>query len=265
MAEEDSSPGRWAGSSYVRRARVAPVALVVTPLLPLAGTAVAALPGWLKLASTAWLLVTYAVQELGRDRGLRLQDDLWRSWGGPPTTDGLRWRTSRNPILTADRHRDFKTLVGSDLEFPTREFERNDPLGADHIYEAAVARLRSATRQDEPLLLSENAGYGFRRNCLGLRSWGIATSVACIVASLLLIWLSDSDGVRVLAICTGSVAVLAGLFWILVVNREWVRRQAVSYSECLFMVAARRAANRRAPNGTPAPAAAQSSEESPEC
>jgi hypothetical protein len=241
--DEEVSKGPWAAGMYVRRARVAPVLLVVLPLLPLAATAITALPGWLKLASGGWFVATYTVQELGRDRGVRLQDNLWVSWGGAPTTDALRWRTSRNPILTADRHRHVQKLVGADLKLPDATAEESNPAGADHVYEAAVARLRETTRVGEPQLLAENASYGLRRNCLGLRPWGRAVAVLSLFVSLYLVLWNYSSAITVPAACTVGVSAISALFWWLVVQGDWVHRQAVAYSNCLFMVVTRRANN----------------------
>jgi hypothetical protein len=240
----DSEGGVLAAGLYVRRARLAPVALVVAPLLPLAGTAIAVLPGWLKVASGIWLVAAYAVQELGRDRGLQLEPALWSSWGGPPTTDALRWRTSANLTLTKERHRQVQAIVGHHLRLPTERRECSNPELADNIYEAAVSALRNATRVGERRLLQENAGYGFRRNCLGLRSWGIAAAALVLVVSLLTIpALASVDSLAVAVFC-GTVGGTFAAFWLWVVTPAWVHRQAVAYSRELFAVVERRSRDR---------------------
>jgi hypothetical protein len=65
------------------------------------------------------------------------------------------------------------------LRLPTEAEEVQDPEGADAVYELAVGALRERTRDTNqyPPVPSENARYGFRRNVLGLRPYGIATSL----------------------------------------------------------------------------------------
>src|SRR5437016_2310437 len=79
--------------AYSIKARWSPVFLAVLPPLILCFALVPGLPAWNKL----WPLlgaagVVILVDQLGRDRGKRLEPALWASWGGAPTTAALRHR-----------------------------------------------------------------------------------------------------------------------------------------------------------------------------
>jgi hypothetical protein len=224
--------------AYARQARIAPVLFVSAPLLPLACTAVASLPGWSKISGGAWLVLAYAVQEFGRDRGLRLQDRLWTAWGGAPTTQLLRWRTSNNVALTAERHRLVASVVGPALKLPNKYDEIQNPEAADRMYEAAVTQLRALTREKDSLLEAENASYGFRRNCLGLRPWGITSSLLGLALGAAPTWLTLGENAAMFSF-SAAIAVCGGLFWLLVVREDWVKRQAFSYAAALFTTTAK--------------------------
>jgi hypothetical protein len=185
-----TGPGRLL-DSYGRQARLAPVLLVALPAVLLGLALIPSLPTWQKL----WPIlagggVVILLEQLGRDAGKRLQADLWRSWGGPPATALLRHRETSNPVLLARRHEQLAALMGRPL--PTAQQEQDDPAGADHVYEAAVALLISRTRrrEDFPLVFVELRHYGFRRNLLGLQPFGLrvsAVSAAGAVLGLILV------------------------------------------------------------------------------
>jgi hypothetical protein len=220
--------------AYDRRARIAPVVLVVAPLLPIAVGAPIQLPGWQKLWGAAWLAVPVLVEELGRDRGRRLQPELWRAWGGAPTTTMLRWRGAANRVQVERRHALPQEQVGAGLRLPTEAEEVQDPEGADAAYEAAVGVLKERTRDASqyPLVLNENARYGFRRNVFGLRPFGIAASLIALGAALM-----AAVAIRkVMAafVAAAAVDVLLLLFWWRIVTEAWVRPAAEAYADALL-------------------------------
>jgi hypothetical protein len=231
-------PGRIL-DSYSVKARWSPVFLVALPLLVACVAFVPSLSAWGKL----WPLlggaaVIILIDQLGRDAGKRMQPDLWASWGGAPTTTALRHRDSPNPVLLARRHEQLQRVLGHAL--PTEAEERADPVGADHAYEAATSILIARTRdhrKDLPLVFVENCNYGFRRNMLGLRPWGMSVSLLTALAVLAglattLAGISKfSEGLLGLA---AAVAVIAFVIWWKAVTRDWVRRVAETYAERLF-------------------------------
>lgn len=124
------------------------------------------------------------------------------------------------------------------MPLPTEAEEANDPQAADVVYNEAIAALRELTRDPArfPLVLHENAEYGFRRNCLGLRWIGftIAATAAGLAAGVLLVE-SHYDGSHLLRwLVPGSLGILCGLFWLVMVRPRWVRNAAEIYAERLF-------------------------------
>jgi hypothetical protein len=220
--------------AYDRRARIAPVVLVAAPLLPFAVGALIQLPGWHKLWGATWLTVPILVEELGRDRGRRLQPELWRAWGGAPTTTMLRWRGPANRIQVERRHALLQGQLGAGLRLPTETEEVQDPEGADAIYEAAIGVLKERTRDANqyPLVQNENARYGFRRNVLGLRPFGIAATLIALGAALAAA--VPIRNVRAAFVVMAAADLLLLLFWWRIVTEAWVRPAAEAYADALL-------------------------------
>ncbi len=220
--------------AYTRRARIAPVVLAAAPLLPLAITALVQLSAWQKLWAAAWLAVPALVEELGRDQGRRLQPDLWRSWGGAPTTAMLRRRDTSNRVQVERRHALLQQVLGPAPALPTETEEAQDPDGADAIYETAIGVLKERTRDPTqfPLVLSENARYGFRRNMLGLRPLGLASSLlGLVIAAVATASISAS---RTAFLTAATIDALLLAFWWKTVTSAWVQRQAEAYGDALL-------------------------------
>lgn len=219
--------------AYSLQARRVPVAAVALPPLVLAGASVLAS---VKLGIVSGLVLTVFAAlagQLGRDRGKRLEAQLWASWGGSPTLQRLRFRTANNRSVVERLHGRIETITGEAL--PTLQDERADPIDADDRYEEASARIRALTRNPDqfPLLFAENVNYGMRRNMLGLKRVAIIVSVLTIVAGGLLLWLEHGTiGARVDRFAPGLVAgLIAVWFWVAIVRPSWVRLAAAAYAE----------------------------------
>jgi hypothetical protein len=176
----------------------------------------------------AFILGAGAIVVCGLVRGLgrALEPSLWAGWGGPPTTQRLRWAWPTPTAVQRRRHE----LVGRVLSepLPTEAEEDADPVGSDQRYEAAVAVLRDLTRDGSrfKLVAEENAEYGFRRNCLGLRSLAILVALVVLVASGVLFLLGSHSQFLISAV----VSVLLLAFWIAVVRNGWVHSAADRYA-----------------------------------
>lgn len=235
--------------AYDRRARIAPVVLVAAPLLPIALAALVQLPGWHKLWSAACLAMPILVEELGRDRGRRLQPELWHAWGGAPTTAMLRWRGAANRVQVERRHALLQEQIRPGLRLPTETEEVQDPKAADDAYEAAVSVLRERTRDASqfPLVRSENARYGFRRNMLGLRPVGLAGSLVGLGAALLVAVAFRKTMPAFLVVAVVDALLL--LFWWRTVTEAWVRAAAEAYAHALLRSLDRPADNQNSSTG----------------
>lgn len=229
---------RRVGDEYTRRARFYPALLAALPISTAAVVLGITRAEWwssiagLVVASGFWGLVS----QIGRHSGKKREPELWRSWGGAPTTILLRYQGNSNPVRVEELHKRLFQMTG--MTFPTPEEEAQDPQHADKIYETATDQLRRATRNREqfPLVFEENCHYGYRRNVLGLRSWaiGICLVTAVVLAALVVI---DSTFVRSERGVLAALAVLdfvAAAGWSRLVNADWVKQPAFAYAQRLL-------------------------------
>ena len=224
---------------YTWQARIQPALWAVLPL---------AAPAYLvtraSLGSLVWLwglLLTsglaYAASLLSRELGVGRQDALYRGWGGKPTTRMLRLEGAQNPVQVAQWHRILSRLTPG-IPPPTVLDERANPGAADNVYDTWVGILRERTRDKRafPLVFEENCGYGFRRNCWGMRPIGVACSLAgmCVVAARLVIAWRSGGGLQVDEMAVGFVDLLALLLWWYGVDAAWVKTGADAYARQLL-------------------------------
>ena len=213
------------------------------------------LPG-LPLAVTGLLGILGAVggtaimAQLGRGLGRKKEPNLWKSWGGPPTTRLLRHHCLVGDITLAPELRwQIEDWIGYPL--PTKQREEAYPSSADTKYEEVVASLREATRDMTkfPLVFAENANYGFRRNLWGLRPIGAPIAVCITLISWILLSLTiwgrpwpdpwwdvfvNPDSVVVIRIAVAAVSTILVAFWMFWVKPSWVKTVADTYATRLM-------------------------------
>ncbi len=178
--------------AYALRARVAPVLIMVLPVIIVAVAFGVAGPfpygalGSL-LASTG---AAFFLGQFGRHFGKKKQSTLWSRWDGPPTTRFLRHRNTQfNAIQRARCHRNLSVKL-PEVALPTPEQEDADPVGADRAYEACTRYLITCTRDKtvHPLIFKENMNYGFLRNLWGLKPLGMFVAGSTTLGSGLYTW-----------------------------------------------------------------------------
>lgn len=225
---------------YEWRARVAPAALVLAPLVVVAFAAFGRptfVSGAVTVVTAAGLVyaLTHLVRELGYSKQLR----LWAQWGGAPTTSLLRWSGTRNEHAQARRHQAVERATGMSL--PSRDDESASPADADQRYEAAVEGLRAVARGENfAYLLKQNANYGFRRNVYGCKTIGIVVALTSGLAAMALAyaafrgWYLRDRSTQLALATTGSTLWLA--MWTLV-TPKFVHAAAESYASALLEAA----------------------------
>jgi hypothetical protein len=217
--------------AYERRARLVPGMLLVAPIAVVivmfglrSNPVVAAILGALTTFGAPVVLANYV-----RHRGLAVQEELYQSWGGKPTTRllqagrtarELRWRQAAAEI--------------SGEQFP--EPGELDPAGN---YDAAVAVLISRTRSDKRfrMVFNENRNYGYERNLYGLRKQGRFVSALCLASSGVMVGLFVVDAEKsIRAEWVIGLIALAGflLLWLLLPSSDRVRATAEKYAEQLL-------------------------------
>jgi hypothetical protein len=190
------------------------------------------------IASLAvWCGAGILCKELGRDRGKSKEKQLWKSWGGAPSTAYLRYRGTTNKATLAKIHGNLKMLF-PDIENATPEFEANHPDKADEIYEEYTRQLRNSTRDTRKykLLFNENCSYGFWRNLWGLKEWGIGISALCLVIILGCIVYDFKHAQRLGSynpVICGFIDLAVLVFW-LALNENRIKIPAYAYAERLF-------------------------------
>ncbi|HEX7168587.1 MAG TPA: hypothetical protein VF230_16520 [Acidimicrobiales bacterium] len=226
--------------AYMIRARIAPALLAGLPAVALAGASAFTSASGIRITGLVLGAAGIALAGLIRDAGRRLQETLWRGWGGGnPTARRLRWRDAAAPDTVARLHRRLNRLLDEPL--PDAAAEAEDPARADSAYEDAVATLRNLTRDRDRfnLIFEENVEYGFRRNSLGTRPAAIAVSLGTIVVSAAL-FAVDGAAYTSRAARWGGVAVVsvaALIFWSRFVTPDWVRRASDVYADRLLEAA----------------------------
>ncbi|WP_460077482.1 hypothetical protein [Streptomyces variabilis] len=230
--------------AYSRRARLRPLLITSLPMALLLGAGLPALPR----SSWLWGLILFSglpfcADQLGRSRGKRLEEALFASWGGKPTVQLLRWRGPTDRSRLTYFHETVQRITGPSLRLPTEAEEQFDPQAADRVYDAAGLVLRSRARglPGCALVMEQNCEYGFRRNALGLRPYGLATAVAGLMAALAWLFvpagfLGRPDTAVVVAVTVVHVGLVA--FWSLVVRARWVESAAWLYAERLLETSA---------------------------
>lgn len=224
---------------YAFNARLVPALIVLLPVgVSLASLFPEKFVGWdlmVWLATSTGLAVF--LEQLARDRGRRKEPELFKQWGGKPSTEMLRYKDSTLSRQTLVRyHEKLRELVP--ITMPTPEEELKNPQTADAVYESCGDFLRACTRDKEKfrLLFEENVNYGFRRNLWGMKSLAIILTVLSILLTLTQVhpnWLRISfikPVVLVALILDLSFLVI----WLAVIKPDWIRTAADAYSKQLL-------------------------------
>ena len=228
---------------YNRRARLQPALLA---LLPVALVALILLPGLESKLGTLVGIAAYLggatwLTQVGRDRGKRLEPDLFASWDGMPSVSLLRHRDTKISAITKQRYHTFLAANVPDLTLPNTEEEANDPAAADEAYRSVTDWLLRATRgkPESKLLFEENMNYGFRRNFWALRPIAFLVDLAliAILVALRTTNTPDQDGAIIELNTTSLLAlgvIIVHMLIVLAATRNWVRTPADAYGKQLL-------------------------------
>jgi len=234
---------------YDRQARLYPALLCLLPLLALVALLYApnasALTGVVTIAVSCGGL--FLMTNICREMGKRLEDKLYREWGGKPTTQMLRHRNSVIDSVTKGRYHAFLAAKINAI-FPDAEQEKSDPAKADEAYQSGARWLLDHTRPEGgkfDLLFRDNVTYGFRRNALGARPLGIVVAIACVLWVLAKAHVLFGAGGKIVdwsvvgqlsppAIASLAVSGVMLLVWVLFFTKTSLRTCAFSFAETLL-------------------------------
>lgn len=183
----------------------------------------------------AALGLPFVVVSLVRERGSRLEAELWASWGGKPTTRMLRLADRSDP--PADKQL-WRSRLGpaAGISLPaTLEEECKNPEAADALYEQVTAYVRERTRGDS-LVNTENRHYNLQRSLLALQPLGVALAALGLVLvvgfPLARDAVESADATAIVIGSAANTALLAG--WSLVPSESRMRLMADKYARQLF-------------------------------
>jgi hypothetical protein len=225
---------------YTYRARLLPSLLT---FLPVGFAATIWFPGqeatW-KLIGLIFISSGLAtlLSHFGRDLGKRKEADLFRMWGGVPTTLWLSHRfTAFDPLILRRYHAKLAALV-PEVRIPDLTGERTNPAHASEVYGACTSFLREKTRDQKmfAVVFAENINYGFRRNLLGWKPVGLLAASLGVLScgAYVTTHLRPRDSTFVLGIAGTTISVTLLLLWLFAIRPRWVRLAADTYAERLI-------------------------------
>ena len=225
---------------YTYRARLLPSLLTFLPV-------VFAATVWFPGQEATWKIIglilvssglATLVSHFGRDLGKRKEADLFRMWGGVPTTLWLSHRfTAFDPVILKRYHAKLAALV-PDVQIPELASERNNPAHASEVYGACTSFLREKTRDQKAfaVVFAENINYGFRRNLLGWKPVGLVSASAGVLScgAFAATHLRTQDAALVYGIAGTTISLSLLLLWLFAIGPRWVRLAADMYAERLI-------------------------------
>lgn len=227
--------------NYTLKARFYPVIIVFLPIFVLGVFYSYEFKSLNQLLGSATIVgvFTYLFSQLGRDQGKKKEADLWATWGGSPSIQILRLRDKHIDKLTKQRYHEKLQNLCPVSVIPDSTLESKNPEEADEVYKSWCKYLISQTRDKQKfsLLLKDNTSYGFRRNLWGLKPYALILTVLLLIGNYLFL-AYKCQNYNPLTLSThfqySSLALLVViLFWVIIVNRNWIKLIAFSYAERL--------------------------------
>lgn len=233
---------------YKYGARVKPALLLVLPIVIYVMAFFEAARSWGGVLSSflvAFGVIAFAASQMS-SKGNKLQEKLYKTWGGAPTTIVLRHADDTVEGPTKMRYMKRLAVLVRDFVIITAEQERADPKAADGMYRSATAFLREQTRDTKKyaMIFNENVDYGFARNLTACKPFGIALTLVCLTLCLIGLYhtldmpLKDLSLAALaqhpLLLAATGVELIILVCWIVLVNHEWVRVRGIAYAKRLF-------------------------------
>lgn len=222
---------------YSLNARVRPALLALLPLVVFLYLVFPQLYGVIAGAVGVFVIfgLVTALAHFCRSAGGAAEQKLFKAWGGRPTTIMLRHKDVYLDPITKGRYHRFLAKNIDGWAAPSAEDELHDSLKADQKYDSAVRWLLEYTRDQKqyPLLFKENIGYGFRRNCYGIK-WLSAILALLPIAAVITDFIYDGISYTDISAPTVWVSIflsaLMFCWWVLVVKVAWVKDAAIGYA-----------------------------------
>ena len=187
---------KFPADTYDIKARYAPGLIVTLPLLislwtnfhneakalsvPLGGV----------ISIIVWYLLSVCVRFCGK----KIEKDLWKTWGGAPSSVIVSWNDKRlGDDIKVKYHDMVEKVLG--MPMPGRTLEKSDPQKSANLITQAFQIVKGILRQyDKDGLWSvANAEYGFARNLYGTRLVWMSICILMTATCAILLYFSYSN------------------------------------------------------------------------
>lgn len=234
--------------AYKYKARVKPALLLVLPVVIYVMAffeAARSLNGVIATFLVSFGVVAFAASQMS-SKGNKLQEKLFKAWGGAPTTIVLRHSDDTLERPTKKRYMQRLADLIKDFTLVTEEEEKTDPKAADDVYRSAANFLREQTRDTKKyaMIFDENVEYGFARNLTACKSTGILLALSCVALCLVTLYHTiglplqelsfEALAKHLILLAATGVELVILLCWIFLVNHDWVRVRGFAYAQRLF-------------------------------
>jgi len=171
---------------YELKARTAPGLIVALPIIADVLLVVPSISNWgiLTASGVCGVALIYGLGRVAQARGEKIEQHLWNSWGGPPSTRFIR---DNDTTFTPELKQTIRDAVRMKLSatLPKAHSELKNGESADQVRFDVFRRVRQYLRMHDPrgLWHRHNIEYGFCRNLLGCRQlWLAVASIATVMA-----------------------------------------------------------------------------------
>lgn len=182
------------------------------------------------------VILTALLSQLGRDLGKKKEPVLFAEWGGMPTDRILSYSKTFLDGATFARYRAKLTALLPSVQFLDEAQELAVPDAALQVFRTCTNFLREKTRDHSkfPLIFAENVNYGFRRNLWAMRAAGIVISAIGTIGAAAPMLLMPGSSISALEVTAVVINTCLFVFWLLRINKNWVRVTAEEYAKQLF-------------------------------
>jgi len=187
---------RFPADTYDLKARFAPGMIVALPFLitfwTCFQTEAKAISG--PLGGVTSIIVWYLLSICVRFCGRRIEKNLWKTWGGAPSTVIVSWSDKRlGDDLKAKYHEMVERVLG--LPMPNKAQEKSNPQESADLIGQAFHRVKGILRQSDKdgLWFVANSEYGFARNLYGSRLIWLFISILMTATCIISIYFSYSN------------------------------------------------------------------------
>lgn len=216
---------------YSLQARLAPALLSLFPAIMLIAVQFPQLyktaAGLVGLALVCGVLTL--ASHFARTRGKKVEQRLNTKWGGRPT---MRFLLNEGGELD-DRTRN-RYMAHFSNNIPDWRLGENPSMDIDSAVRWLLEKTRDTTTYG--LIFKENISYGFRRNCLGMKPIGLLVTLICVVYWSVQIYRQYSgfeyvDPTQTIGLGVSSLILV---WWLFIVNDNWVREAGNAYAKALL-------------------------------